>query len=177
MGLDLKFGEMEKIEEELKFCFKSLSDTQNKIHEKLRIIINDEKALKGNELVGWLGEIYTKIIFNGKLVDDSNEHDVEAVINNKLSKISVKTRKGNRGRWNNSSAIPIIEGDNSPTHLMFVHLNDDYSVSSMWFYPWHVLLRNGRFKEQNVRGKFRSYYMSVKLIEDEKYKIYSKNSV
>jgi len=36
-----------------------------------------EKTLKGNELVGWLGEIYTKIVLNGHLVDDSYEHDVE----------------------------------------------------------------------------------------------------
>ncbi len=145
-----------------------LSITQKQIQDKLKEH-SDDKVLKGNELVGWLGEIYTKIIFNGYLVDDSFEHDVESFDD---LKISVKTRKGRNSGWTRSSAIPKIEGNECPTHLMFVHLNDNYSVSSMWLYPWQDLFTAGRFKKHIVRGNFRSYYMSVNKNKDGKYKIY-----
>jgi hypothetical protein len=47
------------IEQELKGIFSQLSKLQSKIHEKL-LAFADGKTLKGNEHVGYLGEIYVE---------------------------------------------------------------------------------------------------------------------
>lgn len=166
--MDLDFHTFDRVEKDFDSLFRLLSNTQQRIHDKLEEHA-DGKVLKGNELVGWLGEIYTKIICNGNLVDDSYEHDVETDVG---IKISVKTRKGTNSGWQRTSAIPKIEGKDCPTHLMFVHLNDNYSVTSMWLYPWQDLFTSDRFKKHFVRGNFRSYYMSVNPKKDCRYKIY-----
>jgi hypothetical protein len=163
---------LEKIEKDFTTLFLSLTDTQNKIRQMLEEH-SDGKVLKGDELVGWLGEIYTKILFSGKLVDDSFEHDVETP---EGWKISVKTRRGRNSGWTRSSAIPKHEGDDCPSHLMFVHLNENYSVQEMWLYPWDDLSKAGRFKVHTVRGQFRAFYMSVKPAQDDKYKIFEKGT-
>jgi len=87
--MDLDFDKFDRVEKDFDSLFHLLSITQKQIHDKLEEHA-DGKVLKGNELVGWLGEIYTKIICNGYLVDDSYEHDVEA--DNGI-RISVKTKK------------------------------------------------------------------------------------
>lgn len=165
---EFDFETFDRVEKDFDSLFHLLSITQNQIQEKLQEH-SDGKVLKGNELVGWLGEIYTKILFNGSMVDDSHEHDV--VTDDNL-RISVKTRKGRNSGWTRTSAIPKIRGLDCPTHLMFVHLNDNYTVSSMWLYPWKNILKAERFRKHIVRGNFRSYYMSVKPNSDDEYKIY-----
>ena len=166
--MDLDFDALDRVEKDFKSLFRLLSTTQKQIQDKLEVH-SDGKVLKGNELVGWLGEIYTKMICNGHLVDDSYEHDVETEDNLRLS---VKTRKGTNRGWTRTSAIPRIDGAECPTHLMFVHLDDHYSVASMWLYPWRVLYESNRFKKHIVRGNFRSYYMSVNPKKDGKHKMY-----
>ena len=166
--MDYNFDKFGQVEKEFDSLFHLLSQTQKEIQEKLQEHA-DGKVLKGNELVGWLGEIYTKILFNGYLVDDSHEHDVETDDN---LRISVKARKGSNSGWTRTSAIPKIEGLDCPTHLMFVHLDDNYAVVSMWLYPWQDILKAERFKKHIVRGNFRSYYMSVNPSIDDRYKIY-----
>jgi hypothetical protein len=161
---------MGDIEEDFASLFETLSETQRNI-KMLLTQHSDGKVLKGDELVGWLGEIYTKISVNGNLVDDSFEHDVET----KCGKtISVKTRRGENSGWNRTSAIPKIEGEEVPTHLMFVHLNEQYAVTEMWLYPWVNLVKEERFRKHYVRGNFRSYYMSVNSKNDKKYLVYKK---
>jgi hypothetical protein len=125
--------------------------------------------LKGNELVGWLGEIYGKMLLGGHLVYDSEEHDVETADS---LKVSVKARKGWNSGWKQTSAIPKIEGDNCPTHLLFVHLNDDYSIDRMWLYEWNYLFQNGRFKSHVVRGSHRSYIFTVDDRKDRQFEIF-----
>lgn len=159
---------IKEIENEFATLFSELSTIQNSIREKL-VHHADGKTLKGNELVGWLGEIYGKYMFNGYLVDDSYEHDVETKDG---LRISVKTRKGSGSGWNRTSAIPKIEGNDCPTHLLFVHLNDNYLVDKMWLFTWSELLEANRFKKHVVRGNMRSYYMLVKEKMDKQYLIY-----
>ena len=130
--MNLDFDAFDRVEKEFESLFHLLSITQAEIHGKLEKHA-DGKVLTGNELVGWLGEIYTKIICDGGLVDDSYEHDVET---DDGATISVKTRKGIKSSWKRSSAIPNVEGEQCPSHLMFVHLDDNYSVNTMWLYPW-----------------------------------------
>lgn len=149
-------------------------ETIRKATQNIRIILEryaDGKVLKGDEIVGWLGEIYGKLLFNGRLVGDENEHDFETTDG---KRISVKTRKGYGSGWNNTSAIPKIKGEDCPTHLMFIHLDDDYTVAEIWLYPWDDLLKNNRFKVHKVRGAFRSYRFRVNVENDYEYLIYKK---
>ncbi len=137
--------------------FSELAALQDRIRTSIWAFADDKK-LKGNELVGWLGEVYGKLLFDGSLVDDREEHDF---ITKNGWKVSVKTRKGWNSGWKQSSAIPKIEGTDCPTHLLFVHLNDDYSIDRMWLFEWNRLHANGRFKLHVVRGSPRSFIFFV----------------
>lgn len=169
--MNFDFDTMDRVEKDFSGLFVTLSMTQRKIRELL-VAHSDGKVLKGDELVGWLGEIYTKIAVDGYLVDDSFEHDVETTSG---MAISVKTRRGTNSGWTRTSAIPKIDGEGIPSHLMFVHLNEDYVVSEMWQYPWQDLIEQGRFRKHLVRGNFRSYYMSVNPSRDQRYRVYASN--
>ena len=160
--------ELEQLELGLQKHFTAIKQEQTAIRKKLSLYANG-KNLKGDELVGWLGEIYGKLILDGTLVSDEREHDFETKDG---MLISVKARKGKAKGWNRTSAIPKIEGAHCPTHLMFVHLNDDYSVDRIWLYPWEDLRKSGRFKEHIVRGNWRSFFFQVNFGSDEKYLIY-----
>lgn len=156
------------LEEKMESLFQKLSGVQKEIHSEL-VHYSDNKVLKGNEIVGWLGEIYGKLIFDGKMVDDSFEHDIETPDG---KRISIKTRKGWNSGWRQTSAIPKIEGDNCPTHLLFVHLDDDYSIHGMWLFEWDYLLNNERFRKHMVRGNLRSFIFHLNEQKDEGFKIY-----
>jgi len=162
IALEAKMGDM----------FNRLAELQGQIRDKLTAFA-DGKTLKGNELVGWLGEIYGKLLLNGHLVDDSHEHDFET---RDGARISVKTRKGNASGWRQSGSIPKIDGDDCPTHLLFVHLNDDYSIDRMWLYDWNELRESGRFRMHNVRGHRRSYIFRVNENSDQSFIIYPSKS-
>lgn len=162
--------ELEQLEAELQEHFTVINKEKRAIQEKLQVFA-DGKNLKGDELVGWIGEIYCKLLLNGILVSDDNEHDFET---EKGDRISVKTRKGKEKGWNKTSAISKIEGEDCPTHLMFIHLNNDYSIDKIWFFPWRDILKSGRFKEHIVRGSHRSYYFQLSPENDKKYVCYDK---
>src|SRR5256885_263758 len=86
---------LQRIEADFEILFAELFASQVKIKQKL-LKYADGKRLKGYELVGWPGEIYVKLLFDGKLVDDRFEHDVETKDG---WRISVKTRKGTASGW------------------------------------------------------------------------------
>jgi len=110
------------------------------------------------------------MLTGGKLVSDNLEYDV---LTSSGDRISVKTRKGNGSGWNTTSAIPKIDmDDESPTHLMFIHLADNYSVKEIWLFSWEELHRNNRFIEHKVRGNRRSYLVRINKATDDKYLIY-----
>lgn len=160
-----------KLEAECQTLFYRLASLQNEIREKLVIHANG-KNLKGNELVGWLGEIYGKLLFDGSLVDDREEHDFVSADG---QRVSVKTRKGWGSGWKRTSAIPKIEGSDCPTQLLFVHLNDDYSIDRMWLIEWALLVSAGRFKKHMVRGSQRSFIFAIDEKKDKANVVYSKN--
>src|SRR5438094_3631076 len=135
---------LRQLEAELQKDFQKLRDTFARIKEKLQSHA-DHKALKGDEIVGWLGEIFGKLLLGGILVDDPEEHDF---VTEDGRRVSVKARKG--ASWKQSSAIPKIEGEDCPTHLMFVRLFDDYCVRSIWLHEWSALRSRGRFVPHNV---------------------------
>lgn len=150
--------------------FKALASAQARIRETLKRYA-DGKVLKGNELVGWLGEIYGKLMFSGALVSDSHEHDFETKDG---MRVSVKTRKGHQAGWSQCGAIPLVEGETCPTHLLFVHLNDEYLVRKMWLFPWVKLVETGRFQKHIVRGQFRSYFIRIDEKSDQPFCIYAR---
>lgn len=165
-------GAINKLELECQPLFSELAALQTKIRERLTAFA-DGKNLKGNELVGWLGEIYGKTLFDGTLVDDREEHDF---ITSDGARVSVKTRKGTKNGWKTTSAIPKIEGPDCPTHLLFVHLNDDYSLDRIWRLDWQELIDAGRFRKHVVRGSHRSYIFSIDEEIDKASVVYCKNS-
>jgi hypothetical protein len=162
---------VESLQTECQELFSKLALLQDEIRKTLAIHA-DKKVLKGNELVGWLGEIYGKLLFDGNLVHDRNEHDF-ITADGKL--ISVKTRKGWNSGWRQTSAIPKIEGELCPSHLLFVHLNDDYSLDRMWLFEWNKLMAEGRFKRHIVRGTQRSFIFAVDEKRDRSYIVYEKS--
>jgi hypothetical protein len=156
------------LEEDCKALFTELAALQSKIREKLSGYA-DGKHLKGNELVGWLGEIYGKLLLDGKLVHDREEHDFVSADG---ALVSVKTRKGFGTGWQRTSAIPKFDGPQCPTHLLFVHLNDDYSLDRIWLFPWSALATKERFKSHTVRGSHRSFIFTLDEKKDKDYLIY-----
>jgi len=160
-----------ELEAECQALFSKLASLQSEIREKLSIHA-DGKNLKGNELVGWLGEIYGKLLFDGQLVDDREEHDFVSASG---FRVSVKTRKGWNSGWKQTSAIAKIEGSDCPTHLLFVHLNDDYSIDRIWLLEWDQLVKAERFKKHMVRGAQRSFIFTIDEVRDKAYLVYGKN--
>ncbi|HSE34229.1 MAG TPA: hypothetical protein VLA93_21825 [Pyrinomonadaceae bacterium] len=157
------------LEGELKPLFDELLALQIQVRVQLTNYA-DNKALKGYEIVGWLGEVYVKLLFDGKLVDDRHEHDVETRTG---WRISVKTRKGKGAGWKQSSPISKFEGEGCPTHLAFVHLHDNYSLDRVWLFEWSHLCETTRFTAKNVRGKFRSYVFKLDETKDKQFVIYN----
>lgn len=144
-----------------------LSQIQHQIQEVASDHANGKK-LKGNEIVAWLEEIYVKILFEGLLADEREEHDVHCEDG---KRISVKTRKGLKA-WNRTSGIPRIQGDGIPTHLAFVHLFDSYALDRIWLFPWDDLLEKNRFHRKNVRGNQLDYYFMLNNRNDVQYVVY-----
>jgi hypothetical protein len=160
-----------ELEAECQTLFSELADLQNKIRDRLFVHANG-KNLKGNELVGWLGEIYGTLLFDGELVNDREEHDF---ISSDGHRISVKTRKGWGNGWKKTSAIPRIEGIDCPTHLLFVHLDDNYSIDKIWLFEWLQLLNADRFKKHIVRGQHRSFIFAIDEKNDAANLVYGEN--
>jgi len=149
---------------------KKLAAIQDRIKRELSRY-SDGKPLKGDEVVGRLGEICGKLLLGGTLVGEEHEHDIEKG----RMRISVKARKGGRRGWTQTSAIPKIEGAGCPTHLIFVHFTDAYQLQSIWLYPWPELSK--RFKDKMVRGQRSSYIFKVDPKKDQKYLKYQREEV
>jgi len=161
--------EIEKLWLELREHFEIMNKQLEAIREKLKRY-GDEKDFKGDECVGWLGEVNGKLFLGGKLVPDSFEFEHDLVTEDGRW-VSIKARKGEKS-WKQTGIIPEIEGPRCPTHLMFVHLNKNYSVERIWLYPWKKMRESGRFKPKEVRGGSRAYYFVVKPKSDSEYLIY-----
>lgn len=159
--------DLKRLNDSLKSDFDKIANSTHQIKEKLKAH-SDGKLLKGDEITGWLGEISGKMLLNGKLVSDKYEHDVEA----QEMRVSVKARKGSKA-WTQTSTISKIEGDDCPSHLMFIQFSDTYSILNVWLFPWAYLQNNGRFKKKRVRGEFQGYYMRISPSKDKEHLIYS----
>jgi hypothetical protein len=165
-------ADVDTLQSECRVLFDKLVQAQTKIRNKLKAY-SDGKNLKGDELVGWLGEIYGKLLLNGTLVHDREEHDFVTPAG---MRVSVKTRKGTNTGWRTTSAIPKIEGNECPTHLLFVHLRHDYSLDRMWLFTWQRLLQERRFREHKVRGARRSWVFALDETKDGKYVVYHRDA-
>jgi hypothetical protein len=157
-----------KLSVSLEADFKKIKGATQRIKQQLQEH-SDGKQLKGEEITGWLGEIYGKIILNGKLMPDEYDYDVKT----RDKRVSIKARKGTSGGWETTSIIPRIEGNRCPTHLMFLQFTDSYSIKRIWLFPWKDLYDKGRFKKKTVRGEHRGYYIRIKPSLDKGYLIYS----
>lgn len=147
--------------------FKEIAAATDRIRHKLQEHA-DGKRLKGDELTGWLGEIYGKMMLNGTLVPDTCDYDVKA----RDMRICVKARKGVALGWQITSIIPRVEGEECPTHLMFLQFTESYSIKRVWLFPWEYLRNHRRFIDKRVRGEHRGYYVRIKPSVDKDYLIY-----
>lgn len=161
---------IEKFANELVHLTNQLAEIQKNIRTVVSVYANGRK-LKGNEIVAWLGEVYVKLLYDGLLADETEEHDVYC---NDGKFISVKARKG-ASAWSRTSGIPRIQGEGIPTHLAFVHLLDNYTLDRIWLFPWQDLIENNRFIRKKVRGNQLDYYVVLNENKDLKYLVY-KNS-
>jgi hypothetical protein len=159
------------LENALRPKFLSVLSARNEIYAQLESLA-DGKRLKGDEIVGWLGEIYGKLLLGGTLIDEGFEPDL---LTEDGRRVSIKARKGKS--WRQSSAIPKIEGDGSPTHLLFLRLSDDYLVHTIWLHDWEKLRQEGRFKVHRVRDQHRSYIFNVNEGLDRLAIFYERNPV
>ena len=159
--------DLQKLSINLEPYFLELTNASKKIKDKLQEYA-DEKLLKGDEIVGWLGEIYGKMLLNGKLVSDTHDYDIAV----RDKRISVKARKGTKSGWNISSIIPRVEGDSCPTDLMFIQFKDNYALFRVWLFPWKKLRENNRFIEKKVRGEHKGYEIRINVKKDEEFLIY-----
>jgi hypothetical protein len=150
------------LEASLKDDFSLIKRATSSIKTKLQKFA-DGKDLKGDEITGWLGEVYGKLYFGGKLVPDNHDYDLLA----QNMRISIKARKGYNKGWNISSTIPRIDGDDCPTHLAFVHFTDSYSLDRIWIFSWKELKEKQRFLKKKVHGLNRGYYIKIDSIRDE----------
>ena len=67
--------------------------------------------------------------------------------------------------------IRSVHGKNSPTHLLFVHLNNDYSIDRIWRFDWTYLDKKKRLREKKVRGVMIGWQFTVKDVRDKNYLI------
>lgn len=164
--------ELRDLEDKSKLLFEAVKKANEDVKTHLQSYISTGRILKGYEIVGWYGEIVTQELLGGVIIaDDTKDYDVENIAKNE--RYSVKTRMGINGNWQVTSLIPnnTID-DESPTHLVFVHLNDAYGVESVWCYPWEELVNSGRLKPKKVKGVERGYTLTVKVSIDKPYLIY-----
>lgn len=168
-GMLMSEADFLSLENRLMSQLAAIAVARNRIHETLRGLTNGKK-LKGDEIVGWLGEVYGKFWFDGELVDDGLEHDL---LTPDGRRISIKSRKGHV--WQETSAIPKIEGEGSPTHLLFLRFSDDYTVHTIWYHHWETLRLAGRFKVKRVRKEHRSYIFRVNQKLDNPAIIYQRS--
>ncbi|MGE3261387.1 MAG: hypothetical protein AB7K68_06380 [Bacteriovoracia bacterium] len=170
----MNYQAIKELEEKLLKELKPLAEATSRIREVLTTHANG-KSLKGDEVVGWLGEIQGKLLLGGTLVGDDNEHDF---VTEDERRVSVKARRDKGGSsWKRTSGIPKIEGDDCPTHLLFVRLDENYLVKNMWLYEWASILKSERFKSHKVRGLHRAYFFEVNEPSDKGQMIYPSVSI
>lgn len=168
----MSYNELKNLEDGAKEYFDAVKKANEDIKAYLKKYISTGRILKGYEIVGWYGEIVTQELLGGVVIaDDTKDYDV--VNAEKNEKYSVKARMGTSGNWKVTSLIPNNTIDEeSPTHLVFVHLDDTYKVESVWSYPWEYLVNNNRLRPKKVKGDLRGYTLTVKVSSDKAFLVY-----
>ena len=67
MGLN----ELLSMQESLSSNFSAIVKARDYIYDRVQSLA-PEKKLKGDEVVGWLGEVYGKLLFGGTLIGDAS---------------------------------------------------------------------------------------------------------
>lgn len=170
--MQVAINELKVLEEGTKEYFQAVKRANEDVKRYLQGYISSGRLHKGYEIVGWYGEIVTQELLGGVVIaDDTKDYDVENI--EKKERYSVKTRMGTKGNWKVTSLIPNNTIDNdSPTHLIFVHLDDEYKVESVWSYPWEYLVNNNRLRPKSVKGVVRGYTLTVKVSLDKQFLVF-----
>jgi hypothetical protein len=113
---------------------------KNEIYDFLASLSGGKKL--ATDLEEAFGEIYGKTLMRGTLVEHGKAPFDFTTSDGK--RISVKTKKGWAEEWRESGAIIYVNSGLVPTHLMFVHLNDDYTADRIWLFEWDYLGKSNR---------------------------------
>ncbi|NJC27158.1 hypothetical protein [Neolewinella antarctica] len=165
--------EMEKAQSELKTVLNELYKIHDKVHKEIQKQAPKFK-LKGNETVGWLGEIYTAKFYGGEIVKDESSYDV--IVNEDKEdekRLEVKTRRRTSGSsWRNSGVIGFTKiGEVPPTHLIFVILKNNYTIESIYEFEWDDVSTT-RFRDSIVKKKVRGYFVRLLDTDNENHRRY-----
>lgn len=128
----------------------------------------DGKNLKGDEVVSWLGLIYSKMIYGNRLYAGQENYFTDE----DGKTYAVKSRKGNSGRWNETGLISEINGEN-PDYLVFMQFNENYKVINIWKYDWATLMNENRFLPKVVKRNRRAWTLTVDVDGDGLWHDYS----
>jgi len=127
-----------------------------------------KNKIKGDQLTGIIGEAIVALKYNGKIVDEKKDYDVIAG----QMRIEVKTRKGLGSNWQKTGVIPRnTVSDDGPTHLAFVHLNKDCTLSGLWLFDWKDLVDSERITNRIVRGESRGFTFRLSPKNDGQFKV------
>lgn len=133
-------------------------------------------SLKGNEVVGWLGELYAATLLGGEIESDDKSYDILVKGEAICERIEVKTRRQSSEKsnsWKRSGVISVDEKD-SPTHVVFVKLDKDYRLDEMYKFGWQYLEKEDRLKEAKSNENKRGYYIVLAPTKQEEWMIYPK---
>jgi|AntRauTorckE5430_2_1112549.scaffolds.fasta_scaffold11770_3 hypothetical protein len=140
--MNIRHEEVQRIGKELSPVLESLHQIHKTVHNAIKPY-TDGFSLKGNETVGWLGEMYAFQFFGGKIEKDSLSYDLTVTDSaGKVEKLEVKTRRVTVGsNWSTTGVIKLnqiandgkfsvdIGNDQNPTHLVFIKLYNNYSLA------------------------------------------------
>jgi hypothetical protein len=153
---------------------KSVNETVKKAiepHVTPLLARNSSFTLKGNEVVGWIGELYAATVQGGEIKSDSESYDI---VRENGKKVEVKTRRQSKDgstSWKRSGVIS-VDADNPPDYLIFVKLNKDYQLEEMYEFPWSYLKDEERLKEAKSNDNLKGYYIMLAPTIQGEYKVY-----
>ena len=173
----MNMDRIEAIQRELKDDLNTLATIDHKLKEAIKYYVG-EFDLKGNEVVGWLGEMYSCHFFDGEIQPDVISYDI--LIPGKVEeRLEVKTRRVSKSGKDHGTQSGVIKltgrEQEDPTSLVFVTLTRDYLLQSIYKFPLSEIFGGldniKRLRSSKVKKNFRGYTLTLRE-DDKQYLVY-----
>jgi hypothetical protein len=172
--MNARHEEVQRIGKELSPVLESLHQIHKTVHNAIKPYI-DGFSLKGNETVGWLGEMYAFQLFGGKIEKDRLSYDLTVTDSaGEIERIEVKTRRVTASsNWSKTGVIKLkriangskfsvdVDNNQNPTHLVFVKLYNNYSLAAIYKFSIKKLWEDNRLIESTPGKVFRGYTFTL----------------